>query len=333
MTRFAERVLRDGCASAHALADDSGQSAPMAVCALTHDNALRVRFWGTRGSTPVSGPEFLRFGGNTPCVEIRCGKRLFVVDAGTGLPFFGASPEAELPSEIDILLSHFHLDHIGGLPFFKPAILDPGCTIHTWTGHLDGGDARDPLDRVFSPPTFPLQLDSLPARFVHHGFKAGEPLTFRDGMVVRTHPLNHPGGATAYRFDHGGRAVCYVSDLEHRDPWPDPGLAAFVQDADLVIYDGMFSSQEYQPCQGWGHSTWEKGVELCQAAGVKALAIFHLYPGHDDDLLLAREAEIQKVMPSAFIPCDRQAVAYHPICMRDSDSLADATGRLKVANG
>jgi phosphoribosyl 1,2-cyclic phosphodiesterase len=300
----------------------------MAACA---NEALQVRFWGTRGSTPVSGPEFLEFGGNTPCVEIRCGKRLFVVDAGTGLPFLGGGPECELPAEIDILLSHFHLDHIGGLPFFKPAVLDAGRTIHTWTGHLDGGDAEEALDRVFSPPTFPLSLDDLPARFVHHGFQAGQPITFRDGAVVRTHPLNHPGGATGYRFDHEGRAVCYVSDLEHTDPWPDPGLAAFVQGADLVIYDGMFSSQEYQPCQGWGHSTWEKGVELCQAANAKALAVFHLYPGHTDDVLRVREAEIQRVMPSAFIARDRQTIAYQPVCIPNPCTLADTSRRLKVA--
>ncbi len=87
--------------------------------------------------------------------------------------------------------------------------------------------------------------------------------------------------------------VCYISDIEHTEPWPDPALTRFVRDADLMIYDGMFSDAEYTRCQGWGHSTWHKGVELAKAAGVKSLAIFHIFPGHDDAFLCTAEAEMQ----------------------------------------
>jgi phosphoribosyl 1,2-cyclic phosphodiesterase len=272
--------------------------------------ALEVRFWGTRGSTCASGPQFVEFGGHTPCVEIRCGDRLFVVDAGTGIASLGASLGASAPAEIDVLLSHLHLDHIAGLPFFKPAVLGANRTIRTHCGSQDGESAEAALDRLFAPPIFPIVLDQLPARFEHHGFRAGETLTFPDGATVATHALNHPGGATGYRFDHGGRRVCYISDIEHSDPWPDPGLADFVRDSDLIIYDGMFSETEYSSCRGWGHSTWQKGVELCRAGGVKALAIFHLYPGHDDAFLRAQEAEMQAIMPAAFVARERQAVSF-----------------------
>jgi phosphoribosyl 1,2-cyclic phosphodiesterase len=276
-------------------------------------DALQVRFWGTRGSVNVSGPQFMEFGGHTPCVEVRCGERLFIVDAGTGMSAMGAEYGASLPDRIDILLSHLHLDHIGGLAFLKPAVLSVERVIHTHCGNLDGASAAAALHRVFEPPTFPITLEELPARFEHHGFRAGETLAFPDGATVGTHPLNHPGGATGFRFSHGGRHVCYLSDLEHGEPWPEPGLASFVRGADLVIYDGMFSETEYCRCRGWGHSTWQKGVELCQAAEVAALAIFHLYPGHDDAYLKAIEADMQRVMPTAFIARERQALSFSPV--------------------
>ena len=290
--------------------------------------ALEVRFWGTRGSTCASGPQFVEFGGHTPCVEIRCGDRLFIVDAGTGIAALGAEIGCAAPAEVDIFLSHLHLDHIGGLPFFKPAVLGSERVVRTYCGNLDGASAQSALERLFAPPIFPIDLDQLPARFEHRGFRAGETLSFPDGATVETHPLNHPGGATGYRFRYGGRSACYISDIEHSDPWPDPALAAFVRGADLMIYDGMFSETEYPSCRGWGHSTWQKGVELCRAADVKALGIFHLYPGHDDAYLRAAEAEMRAVMPTAFIARERQLMTYEPVATQET--VAVRSGAVKV---
>jgi phosphoribosyl 1,2-cyclic phosphodiesterase len=264
-----------------------------------------------RGSVCASGTPYLEFGGHTPCVEVRCGERLFIVDAGTGLTALGARLGQDAPKECDILFSHLHLDHIGGLPFFKPALLGDRL-IRTYCGNLGGESARAALDRVFAPPIFPVRLDQLPSRFEHVGFKAGETLRFADGHRVDTTPLQHPNGATGYRFHHGGRTVCYISDIEHSEPWPPPDLVRFVAGADLVIYDGMFSESEYPSCRGWGHSTWEKGVDLCRTAEVKSLAIFHLHPLHDDADLLAAEAELQALMPSAFIARERQMLSLAP---------------------
>jgi phosphoribosyl 1,2-cyclic phosphodiesterase len=283
------------------------------VSRVPSSDELRIRFWGTRGSTCASGPQFVEFGGHTACVEIRCGERLFIVDAGTGIAALGAELGLTAPETIDILFSHLHLDHVGGLPFFKPALLSRTRVIRTYCGNLDGDSAMAPLERLFSPPLFPVRLGQLPAQFEHTGFRAGETLTFEDGAIVQTHSLNHPGGATGYRFSHGGRSVCYISDLEHSEPWPDPDLMAFVRNTDLMIYDGMFSENEYPNCRGWGHSTWHKGVELAQAAGVKALAIFHLYPGHDDASIKAAEAEMQVLMPTAFVARERQSVSLAPV--------------------
>jgi phosphoribosyl 1,2-cyclic phosphodiesterase len=280
--------------------------------------ALQVRFWGTRGSTCASGPQFVEFGSHTPCVEVRCGERLFILDAGTGLSALGMELGQNAPDKIDILLSHLHL--------FKPALLAKERVIRTYCGHLDGESAMEPLGRLFSPPLFPVRLGQLPARFEYHGFRAGEPITFDDGTRIETHLLNHPGGATGFRLSYRGRSICYISDVEHSEPWPDPGLAAFVRDTDLMIFDGMFSDAEYSYCRGWGHSTWQKGVELAQAAGVKAVAIFHLYPGHDDAYLRAAEAEMQAVMPAAFIARERQCIAFEPV----DETVADRAQAAKV---
>jgi phosphoribosyl 1,2-cyclic phosphodiesterase len=272
-------------------------------------DALQIRFWGVRGSVCASGGRFQEFGGHTPCVEVRCGERLFIVDAGTGITALGAALAANAPAEIDILFSHLHLDHIGGLPFFKPALIGTRV-IRTHCGNLGGASAEEALGRVYSPPIFPVRLDQLPARFEHLGFRAGERLRFPDGASVDTIPLNHPDGATGYRFAHGGQVVCYISDIEHSDPWPPPDLVRFVAGADLVIYDGMFSEDEYPCCRGWGHSTWHKGVELCRAADVKSLAIFHLHPAHDDARLREMEAELQAAMPAAFIAREGQELSF-----------------------
>ncbi len=272
--------------------------------------ALTVKFWGVRGSIPAPGGAFEEFGGNTPCVEVRCGTRLFIIDAGSGITPLGLELlKCSCPQEIDVCLSHLHLDHVSGLPFFKPA-LHPENRIRLHCGNLRGESAEEACDRLFSPPLFPISLGQLPGKFVHHGFKAGDDLVFDDGFVARTIPLNHPGGATGYRFDFGGRAICYISDIEHTAPWPPRDLTDFVSGSDLVIYDGMFSETEYIRCQGWGHSTWQKGVALAKAAGVENLAVFHLHPMHDDRYLEELEREIKADMPGAFLAREGLILTY-----------------------
>jgi phosphoribosyl 1,2-cyclic phosphodiesterase len=257
----------------------------------------------------VSGPRFAEFGGRTACVEIRCGTRLVILDAGSGLAAFGDEIADDAPAEIDILLSHLHLDHVNGLPFFKPALFGRRV-IRTYCGNLGGASAQDGLERLYSPPLFPVGLDQLPSRFEHIGFSAGEPLRLDENVLVKTHPLHHPGGATGFRFDHRGRSVCYISDIEHTVPWPPQDLVQFIEGTDLLIYDGMFSEEEYCTCVGWGHSTWQKGVALAKAAGAKGLAIFHLHPAHDDEHLRQVERAVKREMPGAFLARDDQALVF-----------------------
>ncbi|CAH1659054.1 MULTISPECIES: MBL fold metallo-hydrolase [unclassified Chelatococcus] len=277
------------------------------------DDALLVKFWGVRGSIPVCGTDHVIFGGHTPCVEIRCGGQLFIIDAGTGITNLGLAIKETAPAQIEILLSHLHLDHVMGLPFFKPALY-PDKTIRLSCGNLDGQTAEKPLERLFAPPIFPVTLAQLPAKFVYNGFRAGETLSFGPHSV-RTCPLDHPSGATAYRFDYGGRSVCYVSDVEHGENWPPENLIEFVLDADLVIYDAMFCENEYSHCRGWGHSTISAGVELCRRGHVKQLAAFHMHPMHNDAFLLDMEADLAKAMPGSFVARQGQSLVFAPVAM------------------
>ena len=179
-----------------------------------------------------------------------------MVDAGSGFEAAGRVLAEASPDRLDLLLSHLHHDHIAGLPFFTPILIGQ-CGLHVHCGNLGGETAKIPLDRMFSPPLFPIGLDQLPVPFCYSGFEAGETLTFENGIRIGTCLLHHPGGATGYRFEHRGRSVCYVSDIEHGDAGPDPKVVRFCRGADLVIYDAMFTRAEYPKYKGWGHSTWE----------------------------------------------------------------------------
>lgn len=274
-------------------------------------DALNVTFWGVRGSYPATGADYVRYGGHTACIEVRIGDKLIIIDAGSGLGAFGAALGQNAPRNIDILLSHLHLDHVIGLPFFKPALLKDR-TIRLYCGNLDGETSQAALERLFSPPIFPITLADLPARIEHVGFRSGETLTLPSSLCVATIPLNHPSGATGYRIEHGGRIICYLSDLEHTSPWPDPALVAFVRDADVVIYDAMFSETEYSGCHGWGHSTWNAGLELAKAADVKAFGIFHLHPRHDDAHMDGVEARAKAVFDGAFVTREGMKLSYPP---------------------
>lgn len=276
---------------------------------LRKPSPLKVQFWGTRGSYPVSDRRVARYGGNTACVEVRLGRRLVIIDAGTGLIDLGAMVAQEGVTSVDILLSHLHHDHILGLGFFEP-LFKAGVRVTLYCGHLDGQTAEEALGVFFRPPLFPIPIQEIAADLRHVGFRAGETLDLGDGLAVRTCPLNHPGGACGYRFDHGGSSLCYLSDMEHTADGPTPQLVSFVRDADLVIYDGMFTEDEYDRHRGWGHSTWNAGLRLCHEAGAQALALFHHHPRRTDAELDEIEREIAAVLPGSFCAREQHAAAY-----------------------
>jgi phosphoribosyl 1,2-cyclic phosphodiesterase len=253
---------------------------------------LVVRFWGVRGSVACPGPATARYGGNTACVEVRCGDRLIIFDAGSGIRPLGLALAGETV-DADLFLGHSHLDHIWGLPFFKPCYV-PRTRFRIWAGHLlPEFDVRQVTGRLMGEPLFPKGLDLFTAQIEFRDFRCGETLQPHPGITLRTGPLNHPGRATGYRLEHGRRAIAYLTDTEHVPGKLDETVLALAKGADLMIYDCTYTDEEYRSHAGRGHSTWQQGVRLAEAASARQLAIFHHDPSHDDAVLdrIAREAE------------------------------------------
>jgi len=256
---------------------------------LAEESDFSVKFWGTRGSIACPGKAYERYGGNTSCLEVRCGGRLLIFDAGTGVRRLGhhllSIDDSEEGIEGDLFLTHTHHDHIIGLPFFVP-MFKPRNRIRLWAGHLlPDNNLHDVLCKFMAPPLFPVPPKIFAANVTYHDFIAGETLEPRPGIRLRTAPLNHPNGATGYRIEYGGKALCYVTDTEQKESGRDRNIVELVSGADVMIYDCSYTEEEYPRFKGWGHSTWQEGVRICNAAGVGRLVIFHHDPSHDDDFM------------------------------------------------
>ncbi|MBL8583753.1 MAG: MBL fold metallo-hydrolase [Rhizobiaceae bacterium] len=267
---------------------------------------LRVKFWGVRGSVPVSGSPFHRYGGNTACVEVRCGQHTVIFDGGSGLAPAGAHFVAGGSSETTVLFTHFHYDHIIGMPFFLP-IYYPGNRVTLWSGHMAGKmTTRQMFQQLMSPPWFPVQPDLCDAKMGFRDFKSGDVLHPYEGVTIRTGSLNHPGGCIGYRLEYGGRAFAMISDTEHVEGVLDPVVLDLIAGADLVVYDCMYVDSEFEKFRGFGHSTWSQGVRLCEAASAKRLAIYHHHPMRDDVALDEIEIEARRKFAGAFVARDYQ---------------------------
>lgn len=247
---------------------------------------ISVRFWGVRGGVPCPGSDTVRYGGNTACVEVRCGNHLIIFDAGTGLRGLGnALAGSEAGVMADIFLSHCHIDHIAGLPFFAPGHM-PGSHIRLWAGNLMPARRLEDVARVLmSDPFFPSGTAVFKATLECRDFDSGDVLQPHPDLTLRTAPLRHPGGATGYRVEHGDRAIAYVTDTEHQPGQFDTHVLDLARGADLLIYDCNYTDEEFATRAGWGHSTWQEGVRIAEAARASQLAIFHHDPDHDDRFL------------------------------------------------
>jgi len=269
---------------------------------LADPEKMQVRFWGVRGSVPCPGPDTVRYGGNTSCVEVWCGEDLLILDAGTGLRGLGGSLAAtKKPIHAEILCSHTHYDHICGIAFFAPCF-NPANSLRFWAGHLPlGHKIHDVLSTSLSEPYLPNLLDVISAKLEFQDFESGESFSPRPGITVRTAPLNHPGGATGYRIEWNGRSVAYITDTEHRPDALDTNVLGLIEGVDLMIYDATYTEAEYIVHAGWGHSTWQEATRLAQKASVKTLALFHHDPSHSDVILDGIAAELEKLDAHAVI--------------------------------
>ena len=244
--------------------------------------AFKIKFWGVRGSIACPTPRHIAFGGNTSCIEVAMGGQRVILDAGTGLRELGHWFLKKNVKKFTMLLTHTHWDHINGFPFFSPAFRKDR-QFNIMAGHLNElGGVEKILAGQMSQPTFPVPLDMMGSKMDFEDFTYGDTFNLGKGIKIITTPLNHPDGATGYRIEYRGKSMCYITDTEHLIGKPDEKVLEIIEGADLVIYDSTYTDKEFPNRVGWGHSTWQEGVRLCQSANVKTLAIFHHDPDHED---------------------------------------------------
>jgi CheY-like chemotaxis protein/phosphoribosyl 1,2-cyclic phosphodiesterase len=299
-----------------------------------------VRFWGTRGSIATPGPATIRFGGNTSCVELitKAGQR-FIFDCGTGARPLGAHLMAHEPKPITatILLTHTHWDHIQGFPFFAPVFV-AGNKFTVYAPRGAGRSLTEVLAGQMEYTYFPVELGQLGADIEYRDLGEGE-YDIR-GVRVTTHLLNHPANTLGYKIEADGVSLLYLCD--HEPYWEklwrsdgEPGKlesilhagdlrhAAFMENADVVIHDAQYTTEEYPAKKNWGHSTYSFVVKIAAAANVKRLFLTHHDPCHDDDFLIQVEQRSREIAAALGSPI-RISCAYEG-CEEIFENATDPT--------
>lgn len=252
---------------------------------------LQLKFWGTRGSIPAPGPLTERFGGNTPCTELRCGDLQLVIDAGTGLRELGNHMMKQGgPADTHVLIGHTHWDHIQGLPFFTPAYL-PNNRLTLYGVHGTTQPFSDVLAGQMAPAYFPVSMRDMLSK--PRVVELEGPLKLGD-LKITYHYLNHPGITVGFRIEAATWTVCYISDhepygkLNNKGEFSqkeDDAVARFVAGADILISEAQYTDEEYRVRRSWGHSTFTDVLGLAAKASVKQLVLFHHDPTHTDELM------------------------------------------------
>jgi len=266
-------------------------------------NLFEVEFWGVRGSIPAPGAQTQRYGGNTPCLEVRCGTELLIFDLGSGVRALGERLFASgTPVNASIFVSHYHYDHLQGLPFFLP-IFDARNRFTVHGAVRNGVSVKDAVAGQMVQPYFPVSADMVFRAKVDYRPMAPGDVVKVGEATVRTCELNHPGGSLAYRVDFRGRSLVYATDAEWGSEH-DGAFADFARNAGVLIFDAMYTEDEYEgrvgPRRvGWGHSTWNSAVKVANEARAGQLILFHHEPTRDDAGMDKLLRAVRKVRPEA----------------------------------
>ena len=247
---------------------------------------MRVKFWGVRGSTPTPQAENMRYGGNTSCVEVRVGEQLYIFDCGTGFRVLGQQlrdefGEKKLPLSAHVFISHFHWDHIQGIPFFRP-LYDRADSQFIFHCSSRTRSLKQVMDEQMASPYFPVNLSQMQAQQKFYDIDIGR-LNLEDGVQIQTSWLNHPQGCMGFRMETKDGVLVYATDNEPGDAAFDKSVRKLAEGADVLIYDAQYLPEEYAAEKhGWGHSHWREAVNVVMESGAKELVLFHHDPDHTD---------------------------------------------------
>ncbi|MGF1487974.1 MAG: MBL fold metallo-hydrolase [Prochloraceae cyanobacterium] len=285
---------------------------------------FQINFWGVRGSIPCPGPETVRYGGNTPCVEMQVAGERLIFDGGTGLRVLGQSLlEQKVKLDAHLFFTHSHWDHIQGFPFFLPAFIKGNSLKIYGSIAPNGATIKQRLHDQMLHPNFPVPLQIMQGDLQFCDVTVGKPLKIKE-VLIETAKLNHPGEAVGYRVTWQGKSAAYVTDTEHYPDRLDENVLWLAKDVDVLIIDCTYTDQEYYDRNsskvGWGHSTWQEAVKIAKAAGVKKLVIFHHDPAHNDDFLDRIGQEAAAVFPNAVMAVEGQSIRLQPQSSFDSDT-------------
>jgi phosphoribosyl 1,2-cyclic phosphodiesterase len=244
---------------------------------------MRLRFWGVRGSTPTPQAENLRYGGNTSCVEVRIQDRLFVFDCGTGFRALGQHWTKQFgnqPLFAHIFVSHYHWDHIQGIPFFRP-LYDSPNNVFVFHSSSRTRSLKTVMEEQMAAPYFPVNMNDMQANRAFHDIEEGR--VSLDDVTIQAAWLNHPQGCLGFRLESKQGVLVYATDNEPGDPVFDKSVRKLAEGADVLIYDAQYLPEEYEARKrGWGHSHWREAVNIVMESGAKQLILFHHDPEHTD---------------------------------------------------
>jgi phosphoribosyl 1,2-cyclic phosphodiesterase len=247
---------------------------------------MRVKFWGVRGSTPTPQAGNLRYGGNTSCVEVRHEDSRYIFDCGTGFRSLGQQLESEangLPIRAHIFVSHFHWDHIQGIPFFRPLYENPNNEFAFHSSRRTRTLERV-MEEQMASPYFPVNVNEMKAARNFYDIEEGT--TQVETANVRALWLNHPQGCMGFRLETKTGILVYATDNEPGDEVFDKNVRKLAEGADVLIYDSQYLPEEYAAKRrGWGHSHWREAVNIVMESGANELVLFHHDPDHDDELI------------------------------------------------
>lgn len=263
------------------------------------EKEFKLTVFGARGSMPGEGKDYALYGGSTSCYRIDAGTEEIYLDAGSGI----AGAKTKSDSNIRILLTHMHLDHLIGIPFFS-ALGEKNRQVDIYAAPRDGLFAQAALDRLVSLPFWPIKIEEYPASVVFHNLpllSSKETYRFLLGNVtVDMTEGSHPGGATVFRLTYGGKSVVYATDFEHTTEFDRNRLIIFSQNADILLYDAQYTEEEYEKYRGYGHSTAEAGLKIAKAAQVKRIMFVHHAPWRRDEETTKLERHLQRENNNVF---------------------------------